>query len=101
MLFRSPLVPGEPEEPGQPITPENPNPEEIGYLNTTRLTHIVKVYDIEHIDGTREHVTTTRRDNCPDIVDIQHEPDPKEMDFDFWSRNSLWVKKTIRFGPRI
>lgn len=72
-----PLVPGEPEEPGQPITPENPNPEEIGYLNTTRLTHIVKVYDIEHIDGTREHVTTTRRDNCPDIVDIQHEPDYK------------------------
>ena len=72
-----PLVPGEPKTPGDPIRPDNPRPTPPGYLNTTRIVNIIKVYDIEYLDGSIDHVTTTYRRDCPVIVDIQHEDDYK------------------------
>lgn len=64
-------------EPGDPITPDNPDPENKGYLNTTRTIHIVKVYEYEDILGNRHHVKTTYRDNCPGTIYVEHEPDYK------------------------
>lgn len=76
-----PFVPGEPQEPGDPVYPEyhpdyNPDPEP-GYKNTTRNIHIIKVYDIIHIDGTIEHVETHDRDFNPGTIKVEHEEDYK------------------------
>lgn len=71
------LVPGELEQPGDPITPDNPTPENPGYKNTTRTIHIVKVYDIKKEDGSIKHVKTLERDFNPGTIQVQHEEDYK------------------------
>lgn len=72
------LLPTELQEPGTPITPDvDLDNLEPGYLNTTRTIHIVKCYDIIHLDGTIEHVTTNVRDGEPGTIAIRHEPDYK------------------------
>ena len=75
------LLPTELQVPGDPRLPDDdPNyKEELepGYLNTTRTIHIVKCYDIIHLDGTIEHVTTNVRDGEPGKIAIRHEPDYK------------------------
>lgn len=72
-----PLVKGEPTEPGEPITWDNPEPDPPGYRNTTRTIHIVKVYDILQIDGTLKHVSTHNRDFNPGTITVEHEEDYK------------------------
>ena len=81
-----------PEEPHTPQDPdpntgkiplkpgENPNPttpEGQGYQQTSRKINIVKVYDIEKLDGTIEHVETTAQRYNPVQISIQHEPSYK------------------------
>lgn len=67
-----PLLPKEPDHPEK--TPDNPEP---GYRETTRTINIIKVYDVEKIDGTIEHVETLDRQYNPGTITIQHEPDYK------------------------
>ena len=88
--------PGDPN-PGEPHTPEDPGPGNIplapgenptpetsdgtGYKQTTRAINIVKVYDIEKLDGTVEHVATKAQKYNPVQISIQHEPSYKVVDY--------------------
>ena len=82
----TPEEPHTPEDPDPntgkiPLMPgENPNPttpEGQGYQQTSRKINIVKVYDIEKLDGTIEHVETTAQRYNPVQISIQHEPSYK------------------------
>lgn len=82
----TPEEPHTPEDPDPntgkiPLIPgENPNPttpEGQGYQQTSRKINIVKVYDIEKLDGTIEHVETTAQRYNPVQISIQHEPSYK------------------------
>ena len=76
-----PLKGGEPKVPGTPIEPGTKPPIEIGYLNTSRGVHIVKVYEKELINGQIEHVATKVQKYCPDQIKIQDEPTYKVVNY--------------------
>lgn len=50
-----------------------------GYKQLTRTVNIVKCYDIEHIDGTLEHVKTEARRWNPGTIAVMQEPDYKTV----------------------
>lgn len=68
-----PLVEGEPTEPE--------TPDWTGYKQTTRTVNIVKCYDIEHIDGSIEHVKTEGRRYNPGTIAVNQEPDYKVIGY--------------------
>lgn len=76
-----PLGNAEPKDPGDKPTKDNPNPENEGYLNTTRNIHIVKVYEKRNIDGTFEHVSTQYRESNPGDIAIVNEPNYKVVGY--------------------
>lgn len=92
----TPEEPHTPEDPDPntgkiPLMPgENPNPttpEGQGYQQTSRKINIVKVYDIEKLDGTIEHVETTAQRYNPVQISIQHEPSYKVVG---WFTSSVY-----------
>lgn len=63
---------------------ENPEPRTndwTGYQQVTRTVNIVKCYDIEHIDGSIEHVKTEGRRWNPGTIDVMQEPDYKVVGY--------------------
>lgn len=71
-----PLTEGEPAHPK-----EVPPSTDKGYKQITRTINIVKVYDIEHIDGTIEHVKTEARRWNPGTIAVNQEPDYKVIGY--------------------
>lgn len=55
----------------------------------TRHIHIVKVYQYEDILGNINHVTTTYRDDNPNIIDIEHEAQYKVVE---WFTSPFYAK---------
>ncbi len=69
----------DPHDPGNiPLTPAE-DPEK--YKELTRNVNIVKTYQIEHLDGTIEHVETFTRTNTPQTIFIKQEPDYKVVEW--------------------
>lgn len=69
----------DPNDPGNiPLTPAE-DPEK--YKELTRNVNIVKTYQIEHLDGTIEHVETFTRTNTPQTIFIKQEPDYKVVEW--------------------
>lgn len=92
-----PLTAGEPTEPGDPITPDNPDPENEGYLNTTRTVNIVKTYQQIDVNGNITHVETEVRENCPGTIYINHEEDYKVVEY--FSSKEYYDDLTIKYAP--
>lgn len=64
---------------GEPKEPETSDYK--GYKQITRTCYIVKCYDIEHLDGTLEHVITKTREYNPGQIAVMDEPDYKVVEY--------------------
>lgn len=74
------LTDGENDKAYDPDPPDPANPG-TGYRETSRTANIVKVYEKENPDGTREHVETFVTPYCPGTIHIQHEENYKVIGY--------------------
>lgn len=71
----------DPNKPDEPKIPLTPSEDPVKYPELTRNVNIVKTYQIEHLDGSIEHVETFTRTNTPQTIHIWQEPEYKVVEW--------------------